>query len=136
MALVNVAAMPDSDHEDEEDVVVHLVDDPIVAGAHSPFHPRRRPTSWRRSVLAGLPRAQWPPGSVAEPRGPTSGAVGPRLGRPRCGESCQAEIGLDLIPGDHQLASIQLRTGRRGRLDIGEVLTAPQTTEQMVRADG
>ncbi len=37
VALVNVAAMPDSDHEDEEDVVVHLVDDPIVAGAHSPI---------------------------------------------------------------------------------------------------
>ncbi len=37
VALVNVSAMPDSDHEDEEDIVVNLVDDPIVAGAHSPF---------------------------------------------------------------------------------------------------
>jgi len=37
VALVDVAAVPDGDDEDEEHVVVDLVDDPVVAGAGAPL---------------------------------------------------------------------------------------------------
>lgn len=36
-ALVDLAAVTDGDHEDEQDVVVDLVHDPVVTGTNTPF---------------------------------------------------------------------------------------------------
>ena len=35
-AVVDIASVTDGDDEDNEHFVVDLVDDPVVAGAHSP----------------------------------------------------------------------------------------------------
>ena len=36
-ALVDLASVPDGDHEDEKDLVVDLIDDPVAACPYSPF---------------------------------------------------------------------------------------------------
>ena len=103
VALVEVSPMADRYDQDQEDVVVDLVDDAVVAGADPPLAVAAQRASSRHSGVAARRAARLLPGSGASPRGRACAVVGRRRVRPRRGSSCQAEVGLDLLPWDRGL---------------------------------
>ena len=110
----------------EDDAVVTGADPPSGVSAHKFLAPLGRGCSARSSIAAWI---------VASPRGRAFGAAAPRPGLLRRRDSCQTEIGLDVLPRDRGPPAGHLLARSPCGLEIGQILRSSDQPIEVLGVD-